>query len=97
MKSLLLVLLVWSLVSGCKQETFHDQVQKDLSDRVINTNQPELGTDPNIRLDTKQGPGEVTSGSSGNPRSAETLGGGSATGAGGAGPGYDGSKTNQPK
>ena len=101
MKSLPLILLTVAFAIGCKQETFHERVEKDLSGRVVNTNNPELGTDPNVRQDAKQGPGEVTTGnspsSSSTPRSADTLGGGSATGAGGAGPGYDGSKTNQPK
>ncbi len=102
MKALLIAAgLVTTLLCACKQETFHDQVQKDTSNRIIDTNNPELGTDPNVRLDTRRGTNETTSGntpgSTTTPRGADTLGGGSAAGAGGAGPGYRGDLTNAPK
>ncbi len=101
MKPFLFILLVAALFGGCKRESFNEAVNKDLSERTISTNTPQLGTDPNVREDLKRGKEEVTSGAlpggTSTPRSADTLGGGGATGAGGAGPGYDGSTTNQPK
>lgn len=101
MKPLFLVPLAALVICGCNRETIHERVEKDLSDRVISTNQPALGTDPNVRQDIKQGPGETTSGNSpgstSTERTADTQGGGSKAGAGGAGPGYRGDLTNAPK
>jgi hypothetical protein len=101
MKLLFIASLATVILCGCNRDNIHEEVEKGLTNRIISTNQPALGTDPNVRQDWKQGQGEVTTGnspgSSANSRSADTQGGGSKTGAGGAGPGYRGDLTNAPR
>ena len=101
MKPLLIAALAVVSLVACKREDVHQRVEENLSDRVVTNSKPELGTDPAVRVDAQRGTQETTTGSSpsssSTPRSADTQGGGSATGAGGAGPGYRGDLTNAPK